>query len=223
MVDKNLLKKVNQLGFALMEAQAEFDVNKTLAEVVKSHDTRLWEGFPVLLVNAVKTGDFETKKVGAYLTNEADRQKWRKLLVMSLGLYRAMNKVFNFAEQLRKTLAPKETRWFKEFWPRMRRGENFKLDNKEFNSSRLETLMDNYMREEALKAQKIQAKSNDLSLEYALSQVFSPKQKELFRKKLNSEPLTKTEREYFSRAVKKKVLALANDELHNLARRLLHG
>ena len=55
----------------------------------------------------------------------------------------------------------------------------------------------------------------------ALSQLFSPKQKELFKKKLNGEPLNKTEREYYSRAVKKKVSALANPDLHRLAQKLM--
>jgi hypothetical protein len=62
---------------------------------------------------------------------------------------------------------------------------------------------------------------DELSLEFALSQLFSPKQKELFRKKLDGVPLTKTEKEYYSRAVKKKVAALANAELHRLARMLM--
>jgi hypothetical protein len=60
-----------------------------------------------------------------------------------------------------------------------------------------------------------------MGLEYAMSQVFSPKQKELFLKKLKGNILTKTEKEYFSRAVKKKVLALANADLHRLSRKLL--
>jgi len=62
---------------------------------------------------------------------------------------------------------------------------------------------------------------DEFDLEYALSQVFSKKQKELFMKKLKGEKLTKTEREYFSRSVKKKVLALANSDLHRLATRLI--
>jgi hypothetical protein len=40
-------------------------------------------------------------------------------------------------------------------------------------------------------------------------------------KKLKGEKMTKTEREYFSRSVKKKVLALANPDLHKLATRLV--
>ncbi len=222
MKTSELEKNLSQLGFPLLETDANHvDVNKILGEVVKSDNARYWEGFPVLLVNANKTGNFNIKEVEAYLPNEADRRRWRKLLVMSLALYRAMNKIFVFAEQMRKTLSSKESEWFRATWPRMRQGENFKLENKELNGSRLMTLFHNYMQEESLKAQKVQAKYDELSLEYALSQFFSPKQKELFKKKLNGEPFTKTEREYFSRAVKKKVLALSNPELHRLARKLL--
>jgi len=61
----------------------------------------------------------------------------------------------------------------------------------------------------------------ECSLEYALSRLFSPKQKELFKKKLEGLPLTKSEKEYYSRTVKKKVVALANDELHSLSKKLL--
>ncbi len=222
MTANELEKSLSQLGFPLLETGASHvDVNKTLADVVKSKNVRYWEAFPVLLVNANKMGDFNAKKVEAHLTNETDRRKWRKLLVMSLALYRAMNRMLTFAEQLRKTLSSKESEWFRASWPRMRQGENFKLENKELNGSRLITLFDNYMQEESLKVQKAQAKHDELSLEYALSQLLSPKQKELFKKKLNGEPLKKTEREYFSRAVKKKVLALANPELHRLAQKLL--
>jgi len=49
----------------------------------------------------------------------------------------------------------------------------------------------------------------------------SPKQKELFKKRLEGLHLTKTEQEYYSRSVKKKVIALTNAELHGLARKLL--
>lgn len=42
-----------------MEAQPEVDANKTLAEVVKSKDTRLWEGFAVLLANTARDYHFE--------------------------------------------------------------------------------------------------------------------------------------------------------------------
>jgi len=67
----------------------------------------------------------------------------------------------------------------------------------------------------------LREKLDEYSLEYSLSQVFSPKQKELFKKKLEGKPFTKTDQEYYSRTVKKKVVALANSELNALARKLL--
>jgi N-glycosylase/DNA lyase len=57
-------------------------------------------------------------------------------------------------------------------------------------------------------------------LNYFLSTLFSPKQKELVLKKLNGEPLNKTEREYFSRTVKKKLEALNNSEVRKVAKAL---
>jgi hypothetical protein len=51
--------------------------------------------------------------------------------------------------------------------------------------------------------------------------LFSPKQKELIKKRLEGLPLAKTEQEYYSRSVKKKEVALANMELRGLARKLL--
>jgi len=43
----------------------------------------------------------------------------------------------------------------------------------------------------------------------------------LFKKRREGLPLTKTKQEYYSRSLKKKVVALANAELHGLARKLL--
>lgn len=131
-----LLNNVKELGFPLFEIKKSMDVNKTLAKVTKSKDSRLWEGFPLLLANTLERG------------------------------------LFNYREALR----------------------NFK----------------NYVR-----------MKDDFEFEYSLSQLFSNKQKELFMKKLKGEKMTKTESEYFSRSVKKKVVALANSDLHKLATTLI--
>jgi hypothetical protein len=62
---------------------------------------------------------------------------------------------------------------------------------------------------------------DNADLEFALSQIFSKSQKELVRKRLMGDKLTKTEREYYSRVVKKKLFALANLSLHRLANKLI--
>jgi len=89
------------------------------------------------------------------------------------------------------------------------------------SGQRLKTTFNNYFLKKRSSLQDLLSTKEELGLEQALSQVFSPKQKELFLKKLKSEKLTKTEKEYFSRVVKKKVLALANTQLHHLSQRLL--
>ena len=61
----------------------------------------------------------------------------------------------------------------------------------------------------------------EFNQEFHMSQLFTPKQKDIIRKKMAAEPLTKTEREYYSRTIRKKILALADPELHRLAQKLL--
>ena len=53
-----------------------------------------------------------------------------------------------------------------------------------------------------------------------LGRLFSPKQKDLVFKKLNGESFTKTEREYYSRVVRKKLQSIANSEVGYIADRL---
>ena len=50
-----------------------------------------------------------------------------------------------------------------------------------------------------------------------LNRLFSPKQKDLVIKKLRQEPFTKTEREYYSRVVRKKLVAIANQQVIDIA------
>jgi len=68
---------------------------------------------------------------------------------------------------------------------------------------------------------EVQKKKHALELELLLSEVFTARQKELLRKRLEGKTFTKTEREYFYRVVKKRLRALANDEVHQMAHVLL--
>ena len=57
-------------------------------------------------------------------------------------------------------------------------------------------------------------------LQTHLKRLFSPKQRDLVFKKLNAESFTKTEREYYSRVVRKKLQAIADSEVGYIAARL---
>jgi hypothetical protein len=50
-----------------------------------------------------------------------------------------------------------------------------------------------------------------------LSRLFSPRQKEILFKKYKGEPLNKTEQEYYSRIVKKKLEAVYDEEVRRIA------
>jgi len=60
------------------------------------------------------------------------------------------------------------------------------------------------------------------SLDTYLHRLFSPKQKELVLKKRDGQSFTKTEREYYSRVVRKKLEAIASEQLVDLARQLIY-
>jgi hypothetical protein len=221
MSDNTLLERLSRLGLPLMETGEEFDVNQTLADVVKSRDTRLWEGFPVLLVNAARDYRFEYNSVMDNLTNEEERKDFHALLLLSLALYESYHLSFYWTKQLKEKLADRDRSQLKQLKNSLSHNEHFSFAGREFQAERLKGVFELYFEKDAEKSRQRKDTYDELSLEFALSQLFSPKQKELFRKKLDGLPLTKTEKEYYSRSVKKKVAALANADLHRLARMLM--
>ena len=221
MVNNKLFENLDRLGFSLMEPKEDFNANKTLAEVVKSKDTRLWEAFPVLLANAAQEYSFDQDQILKNLKTREDQESFQNLLLLSLALYQYYHLSFVWSNQLKKQLSDQDLEQLRKFRNNIAHSDVFYVGKKRFIPDRLFEIFNNYFKKDAEKAKQLKEKYEDLSLEYALSQLFSPKQKELFKKKIKGEPLNKTEREYYSRAVKKKVSALANPDLHRLAQKLM--
>jgi len=219
MVNKSLLKRLGKLGYPLFETEETQDVNATLAEVVQSKDLRLWEGFPVVLANSAERGLFDYETVKRRLKKPFDRVNLVPLLVMSFALYKVLNLKFSWADKFYKNLNRHDKKQLYSFLNKLKKNEDFRVSGRLMSSQRLKVTFDNYFNQERSKLNDLLSVKEGLGLEYALSQVFSPKQKELFLKKLRHERLSKTEKEYFSRVVKKKVLALANSELLRLAQK----
>lgn len=219
---KELLNKVSRLGLPLMEVKEDDDVNEVLAEVVKSKELRLLEGFPVLLANAAQDYYFNYEKVLGCLTNEKERRVLKNMVLLSFALYKKYHLSFLWAEELKKRdFTKQDLSKVKEFRNYLVHNQTVFLEGYEFDPSRLKQTFNNYFEQNVEKTRQLKEKHGELSLEYSLSQLFSPKQKELFKKKLEGVPMSKTEKEYYSRTVKKKVSALANPELHRLAQKLM--
>lgn len=221
MVKKELFDNLNRLGFPLVETEQEFDANATLAEVVESYDARLWEGFPVLLANTAKDYTFDYERVMEYLDDKKDQESLQYLLLLSVAVYDYFHLSFLWANEVRKRLSGKYAGLLKEWKKALVQDKRVEFQNMHFQASRLKEVFLNYFEQDAERTQHLRRKNEELSLEFALSQVFSPKQKELFKKKLSGEVFSKTEREYYSRTVKKKVTALANPDVHRLAQKLM--
>ncbi|MDD3982360.1 MAG: hypothetical protein WC583_00960 [Candidatus Omnitrophota bacterium] len=220
----DLMKRLAGLGFPLLEAAKEEEVNSTLADMVKLHDARLWEGFPVVLAGSADKGLFDYDKAEKHLKSHTDRTNLGSLVLFSLALYKTLGLKFSWADDLlalfKNVDAQKE---YKRYMEALENNSDLKVDNRVMSMQRMKNTFANYFKQSREDLYDFLAVKDEMGLEYALSQVFSPKQKELFLKKLRNEKLSKTEREYFSRVVRKRVAALANQELNRLAQRLLQG
>ena len=221
MKDNNLLKRLRAMGFPLFETRETEDVNLTLADVVKSKDLRLREGFPVVLATGAEKGHFDYTKTAGYLKSKSDKLVLASLAAMSLALYKALNLKFAWADMLARSLNTERRKESEMYFNLLKKDQDLKVAGYSMSGQRLKSVFNSYSRKAAQSLNDFLSAKEDLGLEYALSQVFPPKQKELFLKKLKGEALTKTEKEYFSRVVKKKVHALANADLHRLSRKLL--
>jgi len=221
MKNKDLLKRLRKFGFPLFETEEAEDANLTLADVAQSKDLRFWEGFPVVLATSAENGLFDYSKVVASLKESLDEPVLASLTAMSLALYRSLDMRFSWAGSLHDLLSLEKKKEYETFLAALEKNKDLNVGGFTMSAERLKSVFNNYFRKKTESLQGLLSAKEDMGLEYAMSQVFSPKQKELFLKKLKGEVLTKTEKEYFSRAVKKKVLALANFDLHRLSRRLL--
>ena len=143
------------------------------------------------------------------------------MILLSGSLYSFYHLSFPWWNRLKKKLTDEDKTLVRKWRNRLAHNQTIKFKDVKLNPERLKGLFELYFEKKAEKDKQKIAKYEELSLEYALSRIFSPQQKELINKKLEVLPLTKTEQEYYSRRVKKKVVALANSELHSLSKKLL--
>jgi len=218
---QDLLKQLSTFGFPLFEAQPTPDPDLVLFEMFKSKDARLWEGFPVVLADVNQKDLFNHPALLRFLKTKSEKSQFNSLLMLSFALYEFNNLEFYWAKELLKSFPDENKNEFTAFLAKLKNNEEFKVNSVTMSPERLKNNFNNYLSRSQSTLNDLLLRKQEFSLEFALSQVFSPKQKELFLKKLKGEKLTKTEKEYFSRTVKKKVQALANTDLHQLCNKLL--
>lgn len=215
---EELFNKLELLGLPLLKTSFELDAHEVLAEVVKSNNVRLWEAFPLLLANSFRKDSVKLEELEKRLKKTSDKARLRSLVNLSCAVYRTLKLKFDWEGDLKKSPFY-DQKLFNYLSECLKTEQPLGRYLKKVSGKRVLHMFKTYF----LTTAEVEAYAltrEDFALEYALSQLFSKKQKELFMKKLKHEKLTKTEREYYSRTVKKKVLALANETLHKLALQL---
>ena len=221
---EDLVFNLGRLGYSLVtpdvQEVGEDQVVELLAELVDSKDLRLVEGFPVVLANCAQRGmnlDFAAL-LAKHKPRSRKRQDLEKLLLASSDLLTRQG--LEKPEGLEKVSASLKAKY----------GDLLAADllslgrQVSLSTARLRNALRRYSTNlETSRSRRKREKDKQrraFQLNFYLSTLFSPKQKELVLKKLNGEPLNKTEQEYFSRTVKKKLEALSNSEVRKVAKAL---
>ena len=218
---EDLIFNLGRLGYALVRPETrkvkDHEVLELLDELAESEDPRLVEGFPVVLANCAQEGlnlNFKTL-LSRHNSDSHKQQALEKLLLLSSTLLaqQGLDKPINL-ESLSKSLKAK--------YGDLLAGDVVDLGNKvSLSNERLRNTLKRYVADlSTSKSTRDRAKNRQLRsfrLNYYLSTLFAPKQKELLLKKYHGEPLNKTEQEYFSRKVKKKLEAMTNKEVLKVA------
>lgn len=221
-MDKDkLLENVNKLGIPMMIPDKPVNAEETLAAVVKSRDARLWEMYPALLASTWQKSPIQWNDIAQRLGKPQEREMLKGLVAMSQAVYTAYHVELDRLGKSLKTYHDSDPESQKELRNALAHDQDISIGGLSLSAQRVKNAFEDYLSYKNLEQAKQQARLKEMSVEYALSQIFSPKQKELFKKRLNREKMTKTEREYFYRVVKKKAQALANPELHRLALKLM--
>ncbi|HUT72431.1 MAG TPA: hypothetical protein VMW89_17310 [Desulfatiglandales bacterium] len=221
MEKEELIEALGQLGYQLFATEAKKIGKKkiyaVLNELAHSTDSRLIEAFPVVLANCAHRGinlDMRTVLSG-HGPRGPKKRRLEKLILASIDL---LNQ-----EGLDKP------RGFDVFIESLRlkygdvlADENLALDKGlSVSTERLRNALRRYAadleKSESAGEKERNSQLRSFKLNLHLSTLFSPKQKELVLKKLSGEPLSKTEQEYYSRIVKKKLEALSNSEMRKIA------
>jgi hypothetical protein len=218
---EDLIFNLGRLGYALVRPETrkikDYEVLELLEELAESEDPRLVEGFPVILANCAQRDlklNFKTL-LSRHKSDSRKQQALEKLLLLSSTLLaqQGLDKPQNL-ESLSKSLKAK--------YGDLLANDVVDLGNKvSLSIERLRNTLNRYAADlSTSKSTRDSAKNRQrrsFQLNYYLSTLFAPKQKELLLKKYHGEPLNKTEQEYFSRKVKKKLEAMTNKEVMKVA------
>ena len=218
---EDLIFNLGRQGYSLVRPETRkvegYEVLELLEELAESADPRLIEGFPVVLANCAQRDlklNFRTL-LSRHNPGSRKRRALEKLLLLSTALLaqQGLDKPKNL-DSLSNSLELK--------YGDLLADDFVDLGNKvSLSTERLRNTLNRYaadlLTSKSIRDRTKNRQRRSFQLNYYLSTLFAPKQKELVLKKYHGEPLNKTEQEYFSRKVKKKLEAMTNKDVMKVA------
>jgi hypothetical protein len=225
-LEKELLfRDAEKYGYSLVHPTSS-NPAQVLVKMLSANDPRLLEGVPVVLANMLfQQPDMNLVSVEEQLP-AALKKRFRMFVVLTLLFSfwvpeseQARANLQNFLENREPSLAMTVEERLRKHG-KVNVGDNVTLDAKRLETTFRNYVVHHFMETQATVAKKLENERQNV-LNAALSELFTEKQKELLFKMLNHEPVSKSEREYYSRAVKPRLRALRNPDLQSLALNLL--
>ncbi len=217
-----LLDALAQYGYELHRPQPHYKGEEVLLNLLKENDARLLEGFPVAYKHVLDYPEYsgwdgETLFFQKDLSDK-EKVKLKYLLLVTRLLFKLYGEEDKKLKQTENLLYKLSSSWKKDLKVVEENFNQSKLLNLgsalSLSTDRLKRQYRNYVVHSSA-AQNESEPAMDMELELLLSEFFTSKQKDLLKKRLKGSELSKTEKEYFSRVVNKRLKALSNDHLHD--------
>jgi hypothetical protein len=218
---EELITALGELGYPLFTPRKGGLGSKKVIDVLDklsgSEDTRLIEAFPVVLANCAHRGiKLDLRGLLSRYAQTSQRRAILEKLIMSSAdlLAREGLSKPEGLDDTADSLRVKNTDLLKE--EVLDLGKHLSISVERLRNTLRRHAID-LERSESVRERDRRRQLRSFQLELHLSTLFPPKQKELILKKLKGDLLSKTEQEYYSRVVKKKLEGLVNNELRKIA------
>lgn len=211
-----LLEALAQYGYELNKPSHQYNGEEVLLNLLKENDTRLLEGFPVAYDNILSSQ--KHLNLDVHTLSDKDKTKLLCLMLLTYELLKLFGEDKSKLDETENILSKLSKKWkesLKGVEDKFNRSDSVKVNGVALSTDRLKKQFRNYVVHFGAKSEN--EPKMDMELELLLSEFFTSKQKDLLKKRARREELSKTEREYYSRVVNKRLKALANEHLYQFA------
>jgi len=209
-------------GYDLFSDETPEDFVELLLSMSSTNDQRVIEGIPVVIANhLLRNGYHKFEKDTLKLLNQLQYHQESSLLQRTCLLY-----VITAALLEKELMLKKEANRIRKLiahsmqYPQggtelLSNNSIITQDGLMLDPGRLQKTFRLYAMPKKEKESPLErsAIQRQITLEYNLSKLFPLKQKELIKKKISGEQMTKTEREYYSRVIKRKITAIVDPDM----------